>query len=99
MPWKNNAPAPQPKNAAGGPKAPVKTLRLGRIKAAIWENETDKQKFYNVTFARAYVDEAKNWHDSDSFGRDDLLLVAKLADQAHTFIFEQGALARAGAGE
>jgi len=39
--------------------------------------------------ARTYVDEAGNYHDSDSFGRDDLLLVAKLADQAHTFIFER----------
>jgi hypothetical protein len=35
------------------------------------------------------VDEANNYHDSDSFGRDDLPLVAKLADQAHTFIFER----------
>jgi len=35
------------------------------------------------------VDEAKNYHDADSFGRDDLLVVAKLADQAHTFIFER----------
>jgi hypothetical protein len=95
MPWKNNPPVSQPRNAAAGPKAPVKTLRLGRIKAAIWENESDNQKFYNVTFARGYLDEAKNWHDSDSFGRDDLLLVAKLADQAHTFIFEQCAHAKA----
>ena len=80
--------APQTKNA-NGPKLPVKTLRLGRIKAAIWENESDSKKFYNVTFARTYVDEAKNFHDTDSFGRDDLPLVAKLADQAHTFIFER----------
>ncbi|HUJ42221.1 MAG TPA: hypothetical protein VLW52_01315 [Opitutaceae bacterium] len=94
MPWKNNPPVPQSKNSGSGSKAPVRTLRLGRIKAAVWENETDKQKFYNVTFARAYLDEAKNWHDSDSFGRDDLLLVAKLADQAHTFIFEQLAEAK-----
>ena len=28
-------------------------------------------------------------HDTDSFGRDDLPLVAKLADQAHSFIFER----------
>ena len=93
MPWKNNPPS-QPRNAGTGSKAPVMTLRLGRIKAAIWEHETDKQKFYNVTFARGNLDDAKNWHDSDSFGRDDLLLVAKLADQAHTFIFEQGAHAK-----
>ena len=67
---------------------PVKTFRLGRIKAAVWENE-GAQKFYSVTFARTYMDEANNYHDSDSFGRNDLPLVAKLADQAHTFIFER----------
>lgn len=73
---------------------PVKTLRLGRIKAAIWENESDERKFYNVTFARTYLDDEKQFHDSDSFGRDDLPLVAKLADLAHTFIFERLANAR-----
>ena len=31
--------------------------------------------------------EDKQLHDTESFGRDDLPLVAKLADQAHTFIF------------
>lgn len=70
---------------------PVKTFRLGRIKAAVWAQETDSRTFYNVTFARTYVDEQKQFHDSDSFGRDDLPLVAKLADQAHTFIFERRA--------
>ena len=85
--------APQSKSTSAG-KLPVKTLRLGRIKAAIWENEADQKKFYNVTFARTYMDDAKNFHDTDSFGRDDLPLVAKLADQAHTFIFERLAEAK-----
>jgi hypothetical protein len=67
----------------------VRNFRLGRIKAAVWENEADQKKFYNVTFARTYMDDAKAYHDTDSFGRDDLPLVAKLADQAHTFIFER----------
>lgn len=80
--------APQSKNASAS-KLPVKTLRLGRIKAAVWENEADQKKFYNVTFARTYMDDARNFHDTESFGRDDLPLVAKLADQAHTFIFER----------
>ena len=70
-------------------KLPMKTFCLGRIKAAVWENEADQKKFFNVTFARTYIDEAKNYHDTDSYGRDDLPLVAKLADQAHTFIFER----------
>jgi hypothetical protein len=88
MPSKSETTAPQTRNAAGA-RQPVKTLRLGRIKAAVWENESDSKKFFNVTFARTYRDEAQNFHDTDSFGRDDLPLVAKLADQAHTFIFER----------
>jgi hypothetical protein len=81
MPSKNAQSASPTKSAATGPKLPVKNLRLGRIKAAVWENETDQKKFYNVTFARTYMDDAKTFHDTDSFGRDDLPLVAKLADQ------------------
>ena len=69
--------------------APVRTLRIGRLKAAIWENGGEQRPFFNVTFARTYMDEDKKFHDSDSFGRDDLLPLAKLADQAHTFICER----------
>ena len=74
--------------AAAAP-GPVRTLRLGRIKAAVWENTSDQRAFFNVTFARTYMDADKKFRDTDSFGRDDLLLLAKLADQAHTFICEQ----------
>ena len=89
MPNKYTQPPRENKNAAASPNPPVKTFRLGRIKAAVWENETEQQKFYSVTFARTYLDEAKNYHDTDSFSSDDLPLVAKPADQAHTFIFER----------
>ncbi len=80
--------------AATESKLPIKTFRLGRIKAAVWGNEVDRKTFYNVTFARTYRDDAKQYRDTDSFGRDDLPLVAKLADQAHTFIFERLAEAK-----
>ncbi len=89
MPAKNAQPASPTKNSSASSKLPVKTFRLGRIKAAVWENEADGNRFFNVTFARTYIDEAKTFHDTDSYGRDDLPLVAKLADQAHTFIFER----------
>jgi hypothetical protein len=52
MPSKNAQPASQPKNTTTGTKLPVKTFRLGLIKAAVWENEADQKKFFNVTFAR-----------------------------------------------
>jgi hypothetical protein len=88
MSSKYTQPPRENKNSPAASNLPVKTFRLGRIKAAVWENQAE-QKFYSVTFARTYVDEANSYHDSDSFGRDDLPLVAKLADQAHTFIFER----------
>ena len=80
--------SPQTRNATAS-KLPVQTFRIGRIKAAVWENGTDQKKFYNVTFARTYMDEARVFHDTDSFGRDDLPLVATLADRAHSFIYER----------
>ena len=64
-------------------------VRLGRIKAAIWENETQNGSLYNVTFSRLYKDEEDQWKDSTSFGRDDLPLLAKVADLCHTWIFQQ----------
>lgn len=83
-------PVSEPPARNGATKAPIKTFRFGRIKAAVWENEgAEGRRFYNVTFSRGYQDDQKQWRDSDSFGRDDLPLVAKLADQAHTFIFER----------
>jgi hypothetical protein len=67
---------------------PVHEIRLGRIKAAIWENETQTGIRHNVTITRIYKD-GNDWKTSDSFGRDDLPLVAKVSDLAHTWIFEQ----------
>ena len=63
-------------------------VRLGSIKAAIWKNETPKGTRYNVTFSRLYRDDDE-WKSADSFGRDDLLVVGKVADQAHSWIHGQ----------
>jgi hypothetical protein len=68
---------------------PVHEIRLGRIRAAIWVNETETGPRHNVTVSRLYKD-GDEWRDSTSFGRDDLPLVAKVADQCHTWIFEHG---------
>lgn len=71
---------------------PVHQIRLGRIKAAIWQNETENGIRHNVTITRLYRDGEK-WKDTSSFGRDDLPLVAKVSDLAHSWIFEQAAQA------
>ena len=67
---------------------PVHEVRLGAIKAAIWKNDTENGVRYNVTMSRLYRD-GDEWKSTDSFGRDDLLVVAKIADQAHSWIHAQ----------
>ena len=66
---------------------PISEVRIGRVKAAIWPNETDGRTRHNVTFSRLYKD-GDQWKSTQSFGRNDLLLLAKVADQAHSRIFE-----------
>src|SRR5439155_25304793 len=77
---------------------PAQTIRYGRLKAAVWRQESDKGPLYSVAFARTYRDQAGNWQSSGSFGRDDLLVLAKVADQAHSWIHRQMAQDAASAG-
>jgi hypothetical protein len=70
---------------------PVKEVRLGRIKAVIWKNpgSNGNGPLFNTTLARLYKDpESDNWKESQSLGRDDLLLAAKVLGEAHTWIYQ-----------
>ena len=70
------------------PNKPVDEVRIGRVKATIWRNQTeDDRPRYNVVFARLYKD-GDTWQSTQSFGRNDLLLLAKVADLAHTRVLE-----------
>ena len=66
---------------------PVAEVRIGPVKAAIWRNETANSTRHNVTFCRLYKD-GDQWKVTQSFARDDLLVLAKVADQAHSRIFQ-----------
>lgn len=68
---------------------PAHEIRLsGGIKATIWANQSPNGTWYSTTIARLYK-EGEQWKTASSFGRDDLLVVAKIADQAHTWVCEQ----------
>ena len=67
---------------------PIHEVRIGAIKAAVWKNDTQNGVRYNTTFSRLYKDEDE-WKTTDSFGRDDLLVLAKVADRAHSWIHDQ----------
>jgi hypothetical protein len=73
---------------------PVQEYRIGLLKAAIWANQTEDGVRHNVTFERSYKD-GENWKSSTAFGRDDLLALAKLADQAHSWIIQPATDGRA----
>ena len=66
---------------------PVAEVRIGRVKAAIWPNKAEGRTRHNVTFSLLYKT-GEEWKTTQSFGRNDLLVLAKVADQAHSRIFE-----------
>lgn len=77
-------------------KKPAHELRVGKIKAVIWANGTEGGERFNAVFKRIYrIAEEKRekgdngWRETDSIGRDDLLLLAKVADMAHSWMNEQ----------
>ena len=81
----------QPRKSDKSSNPPVHTIRYGALRAAIWKREVDlgnsSRPMYSVTFTRSYKD-GNDWKDSSSFGPDDLLTLAKIADEAHTFIHQ-----------
>ena len=89
-----------PAQADVGANRPVHTLRHRRLKATIWRNETEKGPMFNVTIIRSYRDDQDQWHDSQSFGYDDLMNVAALMYEPHavvsSLVAKESAAARAG---
>jgi hypothetical protein len=69
---------------------PAHEIRLGAIKATIWANPTTGGTCHNVTVTRLYKD-GDEWKTTQCFGRDDLPLVAKVVDLAHSWIFAEAA--------
>ena len=67
---------------------PVHKLRDGAIEISIWQNAGEKGPWFSVTHRRSYK-VGEDWKESDSYGSDDLLHLAKLLDMAHTWILAQ----------
>ena len=67
---------------------PVHEVRIGLITAAIWANPMESGVRHNVTFERCYK-ASEEWKTATSFGREDLLTLAKVADEAHSWITQQ----------
>lgn len=65
-------------------KKPVSKITLyWPVTAAIWRNETpDGQVFFNATYECSYKEENGKYQSSDSYGRNNSLLLSKVADLA-----------------
>jgi len=70
---------------------PVHEIRIGRIVAAIWKNESPHGTRHSVTLSKIYKDATDKWQRTDSFWRDDLPIVEKVADLAFRWIHDDDA--------
>ena len=68
---------------------PAHKFRDGVLQVTIWRNHGEKGPWYSVVPSRSYKKGDDSWKESDSFRADDLLPMAKLFDQAHSWITQQ----------
>lgn len=87
-----------PASVAGAKSGPLHTIKLGKVQATIWRNETKHGPRFNVTVNRLYLD-GETWKRSDSFGRDELLTAAHVFVRAFDWIWSQGKASEEGAPE
>ena len=70
---------------------PDQELRDGQIKATIWKNaskKADSNPFYSIQFSRIYK-VGDEWKETTGFGREDLLKVQNLAQEAYRFLTQK----------
>jgi hypothetical protein len=68
---------------------PAREVRLGRIRAAIWENATDNGAWRKVTFSRLFKDKDNRWRDTESFSKEDVLLLTEVARQVAYILYKE----------
>ena len=70
---------------------PAHKIRISNLSATIWRNTSIEKgtTWYSVQPSRSYKQGDETWKETDSLGFDDLMTMAKLLDQAHTWIARQ----------
>jgi hypothetical protein len=67
---------------------PAQEIRLGLVRASIWQNDTDYGVRYSIILTKLYK-AADRWQATGHFDRDDLPLISKVAELAHAWICQQ----------
>lgn len=68
------------------PNQPLETLRDGRLKATLWENQGENGLYHTVSLAKVYEDKQGQLQETSSFSAGELLRVAELARESHGLI-------------
>ncbi len=68
---------------------PAHKLRNGVLQVTIWRNSGEKGNWYSIVPSRSYKQGDDTWRETDSLNVDDLLPMAKLFDEAHSWIVAQ----------
>ena len=73
-------------------KPPIYTVRIGNIKATVWENQSTTGKtFHTTSLTRSYRDEQEQWHESSAFYPDDLPKIELASRKSFEFIYARAA--------
>lgn len=70
---------------------PAHKIRRGVLAVTIWRNRSIEKgtTWYSVVPSRSYKNGDETWKESDSLGYDDLLPMARLLEQADSWISKQ----------
>lgn len=69
-------------------KKPAHEIKVGLIRATIWENHGEKGRFYAVQLSRRFK-QGDDWKTSTSFSGGDLVNVVRATVLAEAWIYEQ----------
>ena len=56
---------------------------MGFLSAAIWQRDARDSTYYSVSFERSYKDAQGNWQTTSNLDCEDLMNLAKMAEQAY----------------
>ncbi len=65
---------------------PFHHIRVGSVRASIWENPSEKGPFFSVTFSRSFKDRSDQWQTGQSYLVRNLDALIDCAQEAKAFI-------------
>jgi hypothetical protein len=69
--------------------SPAHKIRFANLQVTIWRNTSEKGPWYSAVPSRSYKNGDDTWKESDSLNAEDLPIMARLMDQAFSWIVKQ----------